>query len=174
MTSHYTWRSVTTLHDVGGVLGRPSDTFFWALTISWSRLHEVALNTLCYFPLHTLGGADLENPNNNNKWMQKINDHQDILNITKEAAGWRNTCIPVEKNPSYFYDWLMVYRNSMETQYIKELPQSSNRDRSPINASDQGDFWALIIGWDPSVCKSNQLHVDILRFSFMKLGYILL
>ena len=38
MTSHYTWGSVTTLHDFGGVSGRPLDTFFWALTISWSRL----------------------------------------------------------------------------------------------------------------------------------------
>ena len=39
MTSHYTWGFVTTLHDFGGVLGRwPLDTFFWALTISWSRL----------------------------------------------------------------------------------------------------------------------------------------
>ena len=28
-------------------------------------------------------------------------------------------------------------------------------------------------GWDPRVCKSNRLHVDILRFSFIKLGYIL-
>jgi hypothetical protein len=27
-----------------------------------------------------------------------------------------------------------------------------------------------IIGWEPSVCKSNRLHVDILRFSFIKLG----
>ena len=27
-----------TLHDVGGVLGQPLDTLFWALTISWSRL----------------------------------------------------------------------------------------------------------------------------------------
>ena len=27
MTSHYTWRSVTALHDFGGVLGRPWDTF---------------------------------------------------------------------------------------------------------------------------------------------------
>jgi hypothetical protein len=27
-----------------------------------------------------------------------------------------------------------------------------------------------IIGWDPSVRKSNRLHVDILRFSFIKLG----
>ena len=38
MASHYTCGSVTTLHDFGGVLGRPLDTFFWALTISWSRL----------------------------------------------------------------------------------------------------------------------------------------
>ena len=38
MASQYTWGSMTTLHDVGGVLGRPLDTFFWARTISWSRL----------------------------------------------------------------------------------------------------------------------------------------
>ena len=38
VTSHYTWESVSTLHDFGGVSGRPLDTFFWALTISWSRL----------------------------------------------------------------------------------------------------------------------------------------
>ena len=30
-----------------------------------------------------------------------------------------------------------------------------------------------ITGWDPCVCKSNRLHVDILWFSFTKLGYIL-
>jgi hypothetical protein len=28
MTSHYTWGSVSTLHDFGGVLGQPLDTFF--------------------------------------------------------------------------------------------------------------------------------------------------
>ena len=38
MTSHYTWGSMTTLHDFGGVFGRPLNTFLWALTISWSRL----------------------------------------------------------------------------------------------------------------------------------------
>ena len=38
MTSHYTWGSVTTLHDFGSDLGRPFDAFFWALTISWSPL----------------------------------------------------------------------------------------------------------------------------------------
>jgi len=38
MTSHHTCESVTTLQDLGGVLGRPLDTFIWALTISWSQL----------------------------------------------------------------------------------------------------------------------------------------
>ena len=38
MASHYTRDSVSTLDDFGGVLGRPLDTFFWAFTISWSRL----------------------------------------------------------------------------------------------------------------------------------------
>jgi hypothetical protein len=38
LTSHYTRRSVTTLHDFGGESGRPLDTFFRALTISWSWL----------------------------------------------------------------------------------------------------------------------------------------
>ena len=28
-------------------------------------------------------------------------------------------------------------------------------------------------GWDPNVCKSNWLHIDILLVSFIKLGYIL-
>ena len=38
MTSHYPWGLVTALYDLGGVMGRPLDTFFWALTISWSWL----------------------------------------------------------------------------------------------------------------------------------------
>ena len=38
MTSHYTWGHVTTQHDFEGMLGWPLDTFFWALTVSWSRL----------------------------------------------------------------------------------------------------------------------------------------
>jgi hypothetical protein len=38
VTSHYIWGSMTTLHGFGGVLGQPLDTFFWVLTISWSRL----------------------------------------------------------------------------------------------------------------------------------------
>jgi hypothetical protein len=35
MTSHYTWRSVTTLYDFGGVLGRP----VWTLSFGLSQCH---------------------------------------------------------------------------------------------------------------------------------------
>ena len=38
MTLHYTRGPMTTLHNFGGVLGQPLDTFFWALPISWSWL----------------------------------------------------------------------------------------------------------------------------------------
>ena len=38
VTSHCTWGSMTTLDVFGGALGQPLGTFFWALTISWSRL----------------------------------------------------------------------------------------------------------------------------------------
>ena len=59
MTSHYTCGSMTTLHDVGGVLVRPLDTASWALTISWTwllaRVWRVALKmytlTLIMSPL---------------------------------------------------------------------------------------------------------------------------
>jgi hypothetical protein len=51
MTSHYTWGSVTALHDFGGVLGRHLDTIFWALTISWSWLftHKIESPWSCHF-----------------------------------------------------------------------------------------------------------------------------
>ena len=35
VTYDFTLHLRTTLRDLGGVLGRPLDTFFWALTISW-------------------------------------------------------------------------------------------------------------------------------------------
>ena len=57
-------------------------------------------------------------------------------------------------------------------QFIpQKVPQSQKLET--LHTSDQGDSWAFVIGWDPSVCKSNRLHVDMLQFSFIKLGYIL-
>jgi hypothetical protein len=38
---------MTTLHDFGGVLGRYLDTFFWALTASWSRLLACGPEQVC-------------------------------------------------------------------------------------------------------------------------------
>ena len=38
MTSHYTWGSVTTIHDFGGGLGTAFGHLLWALTITWSWL----------------------------------------------------------------------------------------------------------------------------------------
>jgi hypothetical protein len=38
VTYNFTLHLRTTPHDFGSVLGQPLDTFFWALTISWSRL----------------------------------------------------------------------------------------------------------------------------------------
>ena len=45
MASHYTWGSVTTLHDFGGVLSRPLDTSFWALIVSRSQLLACVWNS---------------------------------------------------------------------------------------------------------------------------------
>ena len=39
---------MTALHDLGGALGRPLDTFFWALTLSWSRLLACVQSDLEY------------------------------------------------------------------------------------------------------------------------------
>ena len=56
MTSHYTWGSMTILHDIGGVLGRFLDNFFWTLKISWSWISwlmcEVALTSPSAMSLH--------------------------------------------------------------------------------------------------------------------------
>ena len=83
MTSYYTWGYVTTLHDFGGVLGWPLDTFFWALTISRSRLLgscvcEVALNNvmssspihtiLVYFPITTESNTNLTRLRERERW----------------------------------------------------------------------------------------------------------
>ena len=38
MTSRYTWRPVTTLHDSGSVFGTAFEHFFWALTLPWTWL----------------------------------------------------------------------------------------------------------------------------------------
>ena len=70
MTSHYTWGSVTTLHDVGGVLGRPLDNFMvtalgscvkWSLEVDPCNLSRREHGS-CDLPLHT--GSQVLSPQN--------------------------------------------------------------------------------------------------------------
>ena len=59
-----------------------------------------------------------------------------------------------------------------ETRTITKSP-SYNMLNSYRLGQWPGRFLGIIVGWDPSVCKSNRLHVDILWFPFIELGYIL-
>ena len=74
MTSHYTWGSVTTLHDFGGVLGRwPLDTFFWAHPISWSWLMSSLVNFLGIIRSQLLSFTKwIFHPNFNHPWQYFI------------------------------------------------------------------------------------------------------
>jgi hypothetical protein len=66
MTSQYTWRSMTTLHDFGGVLGWPLDTFllgshnFMVMALGscvkwpWDHLFTWAIAILIHFYTHTI------------------------------------------------------------------------------------------------------------------------
>jgi hypothetical protein len=74
MTSHYAWGSVTTLHDFGGVLGRPLDAIL-ALTISWARLlAHVWSGPRCPWIFLGITGQDPSVPKSN--WL-----HVDIFQI---------------------------------------------------------------------------------------------
>ena len=75
-------------------------------------------------------------------------------------------------------NWLDLQILGSQPIMPKNLPdrwaKSSNLFKSvSVQGQWSGRFLVIIIGWDPSVCKSSRLHVDILRFSFIKLGYIL-
>ena len=64
MASHYTWGSVITPHDFGGVMGRHLDTSFWSLTISWSRL-LARLWSSPKFTLKDVESANIKQPRTN-------------------------------------------------------------------------------------------------------------
>ena len=58
-----------------------------------------------------------------------------------------------------------------QTQLLRwQLTASSPQYRQKIGRQWSGRFLG-IIGGDPSVCKSNRLHVDILQFSFIRVGH---
>ena len=60
---------------------------------------------------------------------------------------------------------------SMNSQGFSGFITKCSSVSTHLDSVDSSKQWSGIflgiIGWDPSVCKSNRLHVDILRFSFI-------
>ena len=79
---------------------------------------------------------------------------------SSETGQFINQWLHKNSKHKWHFDVLDLQKHVRSTDLVKGLEQWS------------GGFLG-IIGWDPSVCKSNRLHIDILRFSFIKLGYIL-
>jgi len=75
-------------------------------------------------------------------------------------------------NPPCKFDAVFDYTLARLCDASKFKAAVGGKKMAELLGSDWGEFLG-IIGRDPSVCKSNRLHVDILRFCFIKLGYIL-
>ena len=103
MASHFTWGSVTTLHDFGGVLERPLVTFIWALTIdghgSW-LMCEVTFSWVA----HILGPT---------KWPHN-NIHVQMTDVLIETSFreyilTKNAANIIYINIKYTYPYRYVY-----------------------------------------------------------------
>ena len=73
------------------------------------------------------------------------------------------------------WPWLMtsVWYNQLFVGKVNQFYQLDWRKHACVHSNQWAGRFLGTIGWDPpSVCKSNRLHVDILRFSFTKVGYI--
>ena len=94
------------------------------------------------------------------EWLDWIMDDMYFQRFSSQTHQWQKSLPELDEDmeawPAKLYLWCLLY-----TTVIVAL-----------GTSDREDFW-VITGWDPSVCKSNRLHVHILQFSFVKLGYIL-
>jgi hypothetical protein len=70
-------------------------------------------------------------------------------------------------------EWASFWCNLSHTLAQTGRPDTALSERVFSMAVVIGEFLG-IIGSDAGVCKSDRLHVDILRFSFIKLGHIIL
>ena len=126
VTSHYTWGSVTTLHEFGGVLGlRPLDTFFG---LSQSHGHG--------------------------SW----------------PCVWRGPSIP--KPVGARWPWSSSFTKACnDGAWPPSMMMTGSFYYVMMERGNQcsGRFLG-ITGWNPTIYKSNQLHVHILWFSFVKMG----
>ena len=93
--------------------------------------------------------------------------HVDILRFSFIKSGYIQS-IPLKRSVIFLH-------SRTSTGYFSNSTGSfvTNCRFSPIiNTSQWSRRFLGIIGWDPSVSKSNRLHVDILRFFHNNLRYI--
>ena len=73
-----------------------------------------------------------------------------------------------------FTSVLHVDPNVIFDPFLPRWPMFPKMRLLNSNALIQGSGrFVGVTGWDPSVCKSNWVHVHNLRFTFIKLGYVL-
>ena len=116
------------------------------------------------------------------KWhhMKKKNKNKKTLHILTRGVmrGWGLTSLLVCINDKIHDIWErnVTIRSKIWTTNIRSLGFQDIRERVILWGFDITEQWSGrflgITSWDPSVCKSKRLHVDILRFSYIKLGYI--
>ena len=96
-----------------------------------------------------------------------------VLRFTKQEevmSVYRKSCKP--------FSTLMSEYCIIEEEHRKSHYSSSRNGKKGYLGTflHRGKQWSRrflgMIVWDPSVCKSNRLHIDILQFSFIRLGGI--
>jgi hypothetical protein len=83
MASHYTWRSVTTVHDLKGVLGRPLDTFL----LGSHNFMVTALESCVKWPLMQLFVPSKQKSGWNCGWL--------VTTTTEFSLKWQESKLPL-------------------------------------------------------------------------------
>ena len=94
---------------------------------------------------------------------EKISKKPWSTEICIRPNSWRSACQNIQVN-----------LNGLRPFNQWELLDCNGHGPSTLCVKQwSGRFLGIMTGWDTSVCKSYRLHVAIIRFSFIKLGYIL-
>ena len=114
---------------------------------------------------------------------KKIPDHWyrtwlvELFMVLPWIKIWKLECVFAWRKETSLHGWLhlMLYPHGMIcARDLWDWPFISKVVKKALDAAWRqwsGRFLG-IIGWDPSVCKSNRLHVHILGFSIIELRYI--
>ena len=147
-----------------------------SLSFQWTSI-ELSLSFFETYPLR----SNMHYPSPMTSQMQSSQClHPMILDKTNKKKLW---CPCTDVNKRWFtlnWSWCNIrYFNSYQLSKLYDLVSiyfdihSWNLSIVSLReARIGGQQWSGRFLGDPSVCKSNRLHVDNLQFSFIKLGYI--